>query len=82
MLRPSSADSSSSQRTGLVLLILVVVQGILGVALKVLGQTRMQKDGRMPGVKGHPVQNIIHVSMGVSHLAVTVVKDRSDCAPV
>jgi hypothetical protein len=64
------------------LLILVVVQAILGIALKLFARTRVQKDGRMPGVKGHPVQNIVHVLMGVSHLAVTVVNDRSDCAPV
>jgi hypothetical protein len=53
-----------------VLLILVVVQSILGVALKVLSKTRLQKDGRMPGVKGHPIQNIFHIFMGVSRLAI------------
>ncbi|KAJ9104715.1 hypothetical protein QFC20_004487 [Naganishia adeliensis] len=56
------------RRTGLVLLILVVVQSILGVALKLLSKTRAQKDGRMPGVKRHPIQNIFHIFMGVLFL--------------
>ncbi|KAI5450591.1 hypothetical protein NCC49_002850 [Naganishia albida] len=59
---------SGHRRTGLVLLILVVVQAIVGVALKLFARTRLQKDGRMPGVKGHPVQNIVHVFNGLAIL--------------
>lgn len=57
--------SSMAQRTGLVLLILVVVQSIFGIAIKLAAKTKIQDPDRVPSIKKHPLQNLFHVLMGV-----------------
>jgi hypothetical protein len=54
------------QRTGLVLLILVVVQTIFGIMLKLAAKTKIQDPDRVPAIKGHPLLNFLHIFMGVS----------------
>jgi hypothetical protein len=56
----------SSQRTGLVLLILVVVQALFGTMLKLASKTKIQDPDRVPSIKGHPLQNFLHILTGVS----------------
>lgn len=62
---PSSPANFSQghHRTGLVLFILVVLQVIVGVALK--GMPKKAKTTRV-AIKGHPIQNLFHVLSGVS----------------
>lgn len=51
------------RRTGLVLFILVVLQVIVGIALK--GLPKKTKTTSI-AVKGHPIQHLFHVFSGVS----------------
>ncbi|GHJ90329.1 hypothetical protein NliqN6_6731 [Naganishia liquefaciens] len=56
------------RRTGLVLLILVVVQAIFGIMLKLASKTRIQDPDRVPSIKGHPLQNFLHIFNGLAIL--------------
>jgi hypothetical protein len=54
------------QQTGLVLFILVIVQVFIGIALKVFNRTAIHR--KSPGIAGHPIQNLVHVLLGVRSL--------------
>ncbi|KAJ9099200.1 hypothetical protein QFC21_004080 [Naganishia friedmannii] len=63
---PEGNFRAGHRRTGLVLLILVVVQSIFGIAIKLAAKTKIQDPDRVRSIKKHPLQNLFHILMGLA----------------